>query len=714
MGANQSTPDMPKQKTLSSTIDYLAANYILTSNFQDLKNLTDPQYCKNLVILTSDVIQRYLTQQDIEFLKQRMEGSIEKNEMTTEKIAYFNKENLDKMDIKSDLRKKRMCIAIAKYYVQIFHIFNAIAHTINPVYTWKDKFGSTVSVDYEHRNEIPKDVQPTISKVNLCSSRINALMKDKSPLDGLKTPTNNIVELQSQFCDINTNKDGTTKLLSKEPGIPELEMLYYDVYDYNTGKFTTMSPDMLKQYNKDLQSFYTLFTGQKKIPSSIKKFGDIPLRDYNKAGPCSKPNGYFRKSYKGTLKEKLFQQYAQNVQTMMANTETNQKALLGIIDQLFVFIKDPQDPNKKLIVINPKLDNKLLSKLVADTRNLIIKLYATCEQDFFKGLQIFEALVEKQILDASTAQIKQLQQNVEETISIEGTPPALPPNSSGGPSVPPPPPGSSASGSTGSPGAPGPGAPVASGAPVGGVPGAGVPGAGVPGAGVPGAPVGGVPGTPGVPVGGVPGAPLGGPAGSTTPAGAPLGGPTPVPPGPPGAGAAGPPGGWFRGLFGRREASSTTGATSGTPASTTGATSGTPATTTGATSGSPDSTTGATKGTPASTTGATSVSPDSTTGATRESESTESSLPRAIPSEINMGPDSIMSPLTPMTPSVSIDSETVRSHNLPSVSTMRSAPGKIEGNKPTYEDDKDDETIVTDYSEGIPGATTAKGPATVG
>jgi hypothetical protein len=641
MGANQSTPDMPKQKTLSSTIDYLAANYILTSNFQDLKNLTDPQYCKNLVILTSDVIQRYLTQQDIEFLKQRMEGEIEKNEMTTEKIAYFNKENLSKMDIKSDLRKKRMCIAIAKYYVQIFHIFNAIAHTINPVYTWKDKFGSTVSVDYEHRNEIPKDVQPTISKVNLCSSRINALMKDKSPLDGLKTPTNNIVELQSQFCDLNTNKDGTTKLLSKEPGIPELEMLYYDVYDYNTGKFTTMSADMLKQYNKDLQSFYTLFTGQKKIPSSIKKFGDIPLRDYNKAGPCSKPNGYFRKSYKGTLKEKLFQQYAQNVQTMMANTETNQKALLGIIDQLFVFIKDPQDPNKKLIVINPKLDNKLLSKLVADTRNLIIKLYATCEQDFFKGLQIFEALVEKQILDASTAQIKQLQQNVEETISIEGTPPALPATGSGGPSVPPPPPpGSPASGPTGAP-ASGPSVPPP-------------PPPGSPASGPTGAPAGGPLGAPGA--GGVPGA-----------AGVPVGGPPPGPPGPPGsggpAGATGPPGspgGWFSGLFGRRGASSTTGATSGSA-----------------------------------------TTPVPTTGSSESSE-----FPSLIPTHISGTGETVESPLTDIqTPSVNINEETMRSHRLQIPSDIQSAPEQLEGNQPT--------SISLDSSQGIPGASSAEGPTSI-
>ena len=704
MGANQSTPDMPKEKTLSSTIDYLAANYILTSNFQDLKNLTDPQYCKNLVILTSDVIQRYLTQQDIEFLKQRMEGEIEKNEMTTEKIAYFNKENISKMDIKSDLRKKRMCIAIAKYYVQIFHIFNAIAHTINPVYTWKDKFGSTVSVDYEHRNDIPKDVQPTISKVNLCSSRINALMADKKPLDDLKTPTNNIFEFQSQFCDLNTTKDGSVKFLAKEPGIPELETLYYDVYDYNTGKFTTMSQDMLKQYNSDLKSFYTLFTGEKNIPSSIKRFGDIPLRDYNKVGPCKKPDGYFRKKYPGTLKEKLFQQYAQNVQTMMTNTETNQKALLGIIDQLFVFIKDPQYPNKKLIVINPKLDNKLLSKLVGDTRNLIIKLYATCEQDFFKGLKIFEALVEKQILDASTAQIKQLQQNVEETISIEGIPPTLPSSSSTPPMVPPPPIGSSGSGS-------GAGSGSGSGPPV-----------GVP----PGAP----------PMGAPPGAP--GAASGTSGLG-----------------------GLFSGLFGTRGASSTTGATVGTTSYTTGTT--TPVSTTSATSGSvstPVSTTsgsgtgsgtagatgpptpagatgpptpagatgpptpaGAPAGatgppTPDSTTSATRGTPDSTTGATRGSATSASTTgSTSIPSSIYVGNNSTISPLTDI-PTVSSRTENISTPSmvfetssesqypgLPTPSTLLPAPGQLEGNQPS--------PISSDSYQGIPGASPAQGPTSM-
>ena len=104
---------------------------------------------------------------------------------------------------------------------------------------------------------------------------------------------------------------------------------------------------------------------------------------------------------------------------MLKNTNDNQKLLLNIIDQLFVFVKDPQDPNKKLVIINPKLDNKLLAKLVADTRKIIIKLYSTCEKDFFSGLQVFEAIVEKQILDTSTEQIKKLQTNVENTIALE-------------------------------------------------------------------------------------------------------------------------------------------------------------------------------------------------------------------------------------------------------------------------------------------------------
>ena len=103
----------------------------------------------------------------------------------------------------------------------------------------------------------------------------------------------------------------------------------------------------------------------------------------------------------------------------MSNTKKNQDVLLNIIDQLFVYTVDPQDPNNKLIVINPKLDNKLLNKLVKDTRTNILKLYATCEGDFFHGLQISESIVEKQIKDTGISQIKNLEKAIEDTISLD-------------------------------------------------------------------------------------------------------------------------------------------------------------------------------------------------------------------------------------------------------------------------------------------------------
>ena len=108
MGQKQSSDQLPdSEKTLSASIDYLAANFILTSQFQDFKKLTDPKYCNNLVILTSDVIARYLPENEIDFLKQRLEGSVETNTMTSEKLAYFKRDNIDKMDIKSELSSLR-------------------------------------------------------------------------------------------------------------------------------------------------------------------------------------------------------------------------------------------------------------------------------------------------------------------------------------------------------------------------------------------------------------------------------------------------------------------------------------------------------------------------------------------------------------------------------------------------------------------------------
>ena len=41
------------RKSLDHVINYIAARYIRSQNFQDMKNLSNLEYCDNLVILTS-------------------------------------------------------------------------------------------------------------------------------------------------------------------------------------------------------------------------------------------------------------------------------------------------------------------------------------------------------------------------------------------------------------------------------------------------------------------------------------------------------------------------------------------------------------------------------------------------------------------------------------------------------------------------------------
>ena len=87
---------------------------------------------------------------------------------------------------------------------------------------------------------------------------------------------------------------------------------------------------------------------------------------------------------------------------------------MKILDSLFAFTPDPQTKGKKMISIHPELTEKTLDSIVSQTREAILKLYTTCEKDFYKGLQLFEAIVWKQMLDTSVKQIDNLQQDLDD------------------------------------------------------------------------------------------------------------------------------------------------------------------------------------------------------------------------------------------------------------------------------------------------------------
>ena len=415
--SNNSNEDKGDNK-LSKSIDVIAANYILTQNFTDMMNLRDPKYCDNLVIMTSDVMSKNLNNKEITYLSQKIKDGVEVNELTDDSVLYLKKSNVDKLDVRTVAKKKRLCNGIAKYYIKIAHIFSAIVTTINPSYTYKDSYGSTVKVDLKNRHTVPKGSEVKIDRINLCSRRVNSLINNRD-----FTGDNGKIKIKPNFCKINSKTvDGSvdTKSLADEPGIPELDVLYNDVYDFESGKFKSMSDNMKAQYKTDLQTFYSAFTGNKNMPDDVSKFSQIKLRDYHNSAGCQ-PGNVYNREYEGTIGgSELFKNYADHVKTMIENANSNQSKLLEIIDNLFVFTVN-NESLKKEITVNPKLDDKLLQELTDKSRDIIIKMYVKCEEDFVKGLQMFEAIVENQLKEVTKHQIDNLEKKIENVLTDSPT-----------------------------------------------------------------------------------------------------------------------------------------------------------------------------------------------------------------------------------------------------------------------------------------------------
>jgi chemotaxis protein histidine kinase CheA len=426
---NQISQDNQNINPLSKVIDYIATEYILTQNFKDMKMLTETKYCDDLVILTTDIIANSLNHEQVKYLSHRIKNGVEKDEMNKDDVLYLHKGSLPKLDTKDVFNKKRMCVGIAKFYVKISHLFAAITTTINPTYTYKNPQGEIKSLGLLEKSKLPEGVVTTLEKINICSKRINALINKHDYEVGPDTEIGILPDFCSMNYDSSTKGD---KRLGSEPGIPEFEQLYQDIYDYERGVFNGMSPNMRKQYNSDLLTFYKEFTGNDKIktvekPSEngktelvpeITRFSQIPLKSYHRSDGC-KPDGYFTKEKTGTLKNKLFSDYANHIKRMLINAEYNQNKLLIILDQIFSVSVNSESEEKK-ILINPTLTEDKLDNLINETRRIIIDLYISCEEDFVKGLKIFEAIVGKQLLDTSISQMDQLENIANEAI---GAPP---------------------------------------------------------------------------------------------------------------------------------------------------------------------------------------------------------------------------------------------------------------------------------------------------
>ena len=375
-----SSINKPHISELSDYIDKLASEYILNMDIKNLSRMSNKQYCDKLVVLTGDIISKKFSNAEIAVLKKRTDGTYD-NETTKEKVFFLDSERLN------DLDKTSMCRDIAKFYVKIAHLYAAIISTINPVYEYEEG-GQLKTATLMNKNEIPKNAIITKYDLNICNRRIKALQSYKVG-DGVD------VSIQPEVCDMDR------ETLDKEPGIPELKMLYYDNnYNYETGEFGEMSEETAARFKEDLKRFYTTFTGESEIPEGINDFSSVKLRYYR---DCCANEIHIKED------DDLFVLYAKHLNQMISNSKVNQNKLIQILDSLLV-------SENGFMKVNSGIGEAEIQELIQNARALIIDLYINCEEDYVKGMKIYESIVEHNILHTTERQIETLKEQANQLI----------------------------------------------------------------------------------------------------------------------------------------------------------------------------------------------------------------------------------------------------------------------------------------------------------
>lgn len=375
-----SSINKPHISELSDYIDKLASEYILNMDIKNLSRMSNKQYCDKLVVLTGDIISKKFSNAEIAVLKKRTDGTYD-NETTKEKVFFLDSERLN------DLDKTSMCRDIAKFYVKIAHLYAAIISTINPVYEYEEG-GQLKTATLMNKNEIPKNAIITKYDLNICNRRIKALQSYKVG-DGVD------VSIQPEVCDMDR------ETLDKEPGIPELKMLYYDNnYNYETGEFGEMSEETAARFKEDLKRFYTTFTGESEIPEGINDFSSVKLRYYR---DCCANEIHIKED------DDLFVLYAKHLNQMISNSKVNQNKLIQILDSLLV-------SENGFMKVNSGIGETEIQELIQNARALIIDLYINCEEDYVKGMKIYESIVEHNILHTTERQIETLKEQANQLI----------------------------------------------------------------------------------------------------------------------------------------------------------------------------------------------------------------------------------------------------------------------------------------------------------
>ena len=404
---NETTIKSINKDNLVDLIDSIAANFILKQNMIDMVRFTDKSYYDNLIILTSTIVKKELTDLELGILKDRVLNSVNNNtnsingkknennnsDDTGSNNIYFTTANdLRKISLSNEKEKEKALLIISKFYIKIMTIFSAIVSVIDPQYMYEAEDGIQKYFylkDFNDYKMIQTDDTIRIHQIynpnGLLKKRLTILKNKMSEMNN--NSENIILNPGELFCSTNTEFNNMASV-QNEIGIKELDALYYDVFDYETKSWNIKSDKMQKRYEKDLTKFYQIFTGKKNKPSSVQSFEDIETLQFHQLQRCK--NKEFYKDLIVSKTDKLFLKYSNKIHKIEEISNHYKLKLMKVLKSIFV-VKNENNT----IIINPDLTLDKLIKFQEKTKEYILNIYTNCEKYFIEALLIYEQIYDE-------------------------------------------------------------------------------------------------------------------------------------------------------------------------------------------------------------------------------------------------------------------------------------------------------------------------------
>jgi hypothetical protein len=442
-----------KLNELALKVDLYAQRVIL-KEVKFNSSLSDSGKCEKLIIITSEILNR-LPFRLISYMDRRHKLFSEKyemyNAMDRALLVNTNEEILkeSKLDEPNEFRKKQMCVGIARFYVQIGNLFNAVMSTMRPynyetnrrsaptnfydllTFSLFEREGGKDATKYEasnlstfvkKHNDVQRDLQRFLS---LGSG-------DMSMTPNVCDVTNTIREKKATPLNMNS---ATSPYRNKvDPSIfAALEELYFDIFhetsisNPKTPQFIEMSRHMRdKIYTRDVKDLYRIVTG-KEPTDDIKTFADVAkyVADNDQIKEwCSKNKNKSIKVNDDVRKNSVFVKYVKHIKSMIYTISKRRKYIIGLLDRVFVIQKKSSEELREMeerwekgfkrvegfdsiepysrdfyrlsmyhdFFINPNLTDADLQIIINDARSKIVQLYAHSYEQFYTGFQILQEL----------------------------------------------------------------------------------------------------------------------------------------------------------------------------------------------------------------------------------------------------------------------------------------------------------------------------------